>query len=53
LGDFKSKIPSIGGKVGTVIAKPCVNSFKITDKSDFILLGCKVYIILIKLIYYF
>jgi hypothetical protein len=43
LGDFGCKIPSIGGKVGVVVSKPCINFFKIIDKSDFILLGCKFY----------
>ena len=41
IGDFGTKIPSIGGKVGTIIPHPCVNTFKINDKTDFILLGCK------------
>jgi hypothetical protein len=40
-GDFGSKSPLIGGLNGTIIAKPCVNKFQINERSDFLLLGCK------------
>ena len=36
-----------GGMENTLICHPCVHSFQITDKSDFILLGCKLYFNLI------
>ena len=40
MGDFGCKNPLIGGKKGTIIAKPCVNKLKISERTDFILLGC-------------
>ena len=45
IGDYKVKMEQFGGKSNTVICLPCVNSFQISDKSDFILLGCKNFLI--------
>ena len=42
VGDLASKSPLIGGVNGTIVHNPCVNKFQINDKSDFILLGCKI-----------
>lgn len=46
------KIPALGGKENTLICHPCVNTFHITDKSDFILLGCKYILININYLIY-
>jgi hypothetical protein len=35
-----------GGKEGTNVASPCINCIDLDDQSDFILLGCKIYIFL-------
>ena len=51
IGDLGSKNPLFGGNIGTVISKPCVNKFPLNDKSDFIILGCKFYIINIIYLY--
>ena len=40
-GDLESKNKSLGGNPNVLIAKPCITFFKITKKSDFIILGCK------------
>ena len=37
----EAKMTELGGNPKTVICQPCVNTFQISDKSDFILLGCK------------
>ena len=51
MGDFGCKNPLIGGKKGTIIAKPCVNKLKISERTDFILLGCNyIYLFLIIII---
>ena len=42
IGDYYSKLPQFGGKKGTNICLPCINLIPIDDKSDFILLGCKI-----------
>ena len=36
-----TEIAELGGKPNTIVCQPCVHSFQIHDKSDFILLGCK------------
>ena len=43
IGDYYSKISSLGGKEGTNIYQPCVNLIQLDTESDFILLGCKIY----------
>ena len=40
IGDFYAKIPELGGVKGLVSSEPCINRFKVDDKSDFILMGC-------------
>ena len=35
------KLKDLGGIENTLVCYPSVNSFAISDKSDFILLGCK------------
>ena len=42
----------LGGNPKTVICQPCVNTFQISDKSDFILLGCKYILINISYLIY-
>ena len=39
-GDVEAKIPKYGGIPGVIIATPDIRSFKITDDSDFLVLGC-------------
>ena len=39
-GDYGVKITELGGKENTLICNPCLNWFVISQKSDFILLGC-------------
>lgn len=39
-GDIEAKIPDLGGNPYVLIAKPDIVSFKITNKSDFIIFGC-------------
>ena len=41
IGDYYVKIPALGGFVGGLIAEPTINFLKVDDKSDFLLLGCK------------
>ena len=33
-------MPELGGLVGAVSYKPCVNILRIDDKSDFLIMGC-------------
>ena len=32
---------SLGGNPKVLIAKPCITTFRIDEKSDFIVIGCK------------
>ena len=40
-GDVEAKIPNLGGNPKVLIAQPCITTFRIDEKSDFILIGCK------------
>ena len=48
---MEAKIPDLGGNPKVLISKPCVTMFKIDEKSDFILLGCKIYFLFLFLNY--
>ena len=39
-GDISSKLIELGGNPKVLINDPTVTSFKIDDKSDFIVIGC-------------
>jgi hypothetical protein len=52
IGDYRAKMTELGGNPKTVICQPCVNTFQISDKSDFILLGCKYILININYLIY-
>lgn len=41
-GDVEAKIPELGGNPKVLIADPCISKIDIDDKSDFILIGCKI-----------
>ena len=52
-GDIESKIKTYGGNPNVLIAKPCITFFKITKKSDFIIMGCnETYIFIYNNIFY-
>ena len=40
-GDVEAKIQNLGGNPKVLIAQPCITTFRIDEKSDFILIGCK------------
>ena len=39
--DYYVKIPAFGGKKGSLSSEPCIKTFIINDKTDFLILGCK------------
>ncbi len=39
-GDVEAKIPKYGGIPGVIVATPEIRSFKITNDTDFLVLGC-------------
>lgn len=40
-GDIEAKLPEFGGNPRAIIATPEIRSFKLTKDNDFIILGCK------------
>jgi protein phosphatase 2C family protein 2/3 len=40
IGDVRAKLPILGGMSNVLIPKPEITSYKLTSKSDFIILGC-------------
>lgn len=40
-GDIEAKLPELGGNPKVLISTPQIISFKLTDASDFIVMGCK------------
>ena len=39
IGNFYAKMPEFGGIKGIISPDPCINTFRVDDKSDFILMG--------------
>jgi len=40
IGDYYVKLPAFGGKAGALSSEPCIKTFMINDKTDFLILGC-------------
>jgi hypothetical protein len=40
-GDIEAKLPELGGNPKVLISTPQIISFKLTEQSDFIVMGCK------------
>ena len=45
IGDIEAKLPQYGGNPNVLIGLPCVTEFQLDDSSDFIVMGCKLFII--------
>ena len=45
IGDYYVKIPHFGGIKGVLCGEPCIKTFNINEQTDFILIGCKFYIL--------
>ena len=42
-GDAEAKLSEYGGNSKVIVADPDIKSFKISEKNDFILLGCRIF----------
>lgn len=44
IGDIEAKFTRFGGKPNVIVATPDVITFKIHNKDDFIIMGCKCFV---------
>ncbi len=47
-GDIHAKHPRFGGKPGVLSSEPDISFFKIIDNLDFLILACKLFILLLS-----
>ena len=47
-GDPEAKLENLGGNPKVLISKPCLYYFNIEEKSDFIVMGCKINYLIYK-----